>query len=340
MGQQEKESENTQADLGEIIIYQSEDGNSAIDVHLKDETVWLTLNQMGELFDRDKSVISRHLRNIFQAGELERDTTVAKNATVQTEGGRRVTRDIERYNLDAIISVGYRVNSKRGTQFRIWATAVLKEHIVRGYTLNQRRLVDKGSEEIRQMVSLLSNTLESQALINDEGRGVLDIINRYAKTWRLLLQYDEDNLPVPGKKHEVKSVLELDDARQAIAALKGKLLGRGEATDIFGHERDQGLAGILGAVQQTFGGQDLYASVEEKAAHLLYFVIKDHPFTDGNKRIGSFLFLLFLKANGLLGEGSFDSRALVALALLTAASDPGQKDLMVRLIVNLISERD
>ncbi|HEW79204.1 MAG TPA: hypothetical protein ENH34_04465, partial [Phycisphaerales bacterium] len=254
MGQQEKESENTQADLGEIIIYQSEDGNSAIDVHLKDETVWLTLNQMGELFDRDKSVISRHLRNIFQAGELERDTTVAKNATVQTEGGRRVTRDIERYNLDAIISVGYRVNSKRGTQFRIWATAVLKEHIVRGYTLNQRRLVDKGSEEIRQMVSLLSNTLESQALINDEGRGVLDIINRYAKTWRLLLQYDEDNLPVPGKKHEVKSVLELDDARQAIAALKGKLLGRGEATDIFGHERDQGLAGILGAVQQTFGG--------------------------------------------------------------------------------------
>lgn len=173
---------------------------------------------------------------------------------------------------------------------------------------------------------------------SDEDRAVLNIINRYAKTWQLLLQYDENNLPVPEKKHEATSVLEIDKARRAIAALKKDLAARGEATDLFGHERAHGLAGLIGAVQQSFGGQDLYPSVEEKAAHLLYFVIKDHPFTDGNKRIGSFLFMLFLQTNGLVdNERGFDNRALVALALLTAASESGQKELMIRLIMNLIA---
>jgi len=273
--------------LGKIILYQSEDGDTSVDVHLKDETVWLTLNQMAELLDRDKSVISRHLGNIFQTGELAREAVVAKNATTASDGK---TYQVDYYNLDAIISVGYRVNSKRGTQFRIWATTILKDHLLRGYSLNQRRLAEKGVEEVRQVLSLLAGILESHNLVSDEGLAVLEVVNRYARTWQLLLQYDENNLPAPETKHVTKSSLEIDKARQAIAA------------------------------------------------HLLYFVIKDHPFTDGNKRIGSFLFLLFLKKNDLLDQKSFSNRALVALALLTAASKPEQKELMVRLIVNLVTE--
>ncbi|PXF52748.1 MAG: hypothetical protein C4B58_16555 [Deltaproteobacteria bacterium] len=321
--------------LGKIILYQSEDGHTSMDVHLKDETVWLTLNQMAELLDRDKSVISRHLGNVFQTGELAREAVVAKNATTASDGK---TYQVDYYNLDAIISVGYRVNSKRGTQFRIWATTILKDHLVRGYSLNQRRLAEKGVEEVRQVLSLLAGTLESHNLVSDEGLAVLEVVNRYARTWQLLLQYDENNLPALETKHVAKSSLEIDKASQAIAALKKELMVRKEASEIFGQERGNALSGIIGAVQQTFGGKDLYSSVEEKAAHLLYFVIKDHPFTDGNKRIGSFLFLLFLKKNDLLDQKSFSNKALVALALLTAASEPGQKELMVRLIVNLISE--
>ena len=321
---------------GEIVLYQSEDGKSAIDVHLKDETVWLSLNQIAELFDRDKSVISRHLRNIFQTDELAKESVVAKNATTAADGK---TYQVEYYNLDAIISVGYRVNSIRGTQFRIWATRVLKEHLVRGISVNQRRLEERDTNEARQLLSLLSNTLEGHELVNDEGRAVLDIVNRYAGTWRLLLQYDEDKLPVPKAGHKAKAEFEIGKIRSAISSLKKELAAKGEATELFGQEREHGLAGIIGAVHQTFGGQDLYSSVEEKAAHLLYFVIKDHPFSDGNKRIGSLLFIYFLQINGLLDRLQFDNKALVALALLTAASDPGQKDLLVRLVMNLITEK-
>ena len=327
--------ESINPDLGKIILYQSEDGHTSMDVHLKDETVWLTLNQIAELLDRDKSVISRHLGNVFQTGELAREAVVAKNATTASDGK---TYQVDYYNLDAIISVGYRVNSKRGTQFRIWATTILKDHLVRGYSLNQRRLAEKGVEDVRQILSLLAGTLESHNLVSDEGLAVLEVVNRYARTWQLLLQYDENNLPALETKHVAKSGLEFDKASQAIAALKKELMVRKEASEIFGQERGNALSGIIGAVQQTFGGKDLYPSVEEKAAHLLYFVIKDHPFTDGNKRIGSFLFLLFLKKNDLLDQKSFSNKALVALALLTAASEPGQKELMIRLIVNLISE--
>ncbi|MEW6290831.1 MAG: virulence protein RhuM/Fic/DOC family protein [Thermodesulfobacteriota bacterium] len=338
MSEKTEKPEDMHADFGEVILYQSDEGKSALDVHLKDETVWLTLNQIADLFERDKSVISRHFRNVFQTGELVKEAVVAKNATVQSEGGRKVIRQVEYYNLDSIISVGYRVNSKRGTQFRIWASSVLKDHLVRGYSLNQRRLAEKGVDEVRQVLRLLATTLENHNLVSDEGRAVLEVVSRYARTWQLLLQYDEDRLPVPERKHDTRSVLEIDQVRQAIATLKNDLRTRGEATDLFGQEQGHGLAGLIGAVQQSFGGQDLYPSAEEKAANLLYFVIKDHPFTDGNKRIGSFLFLLFLQANGLLNAGSFDNRALVALALLTAASESGQKEILIRLIMNLIGE--
>lgn len=323
-----------QPDRGNIILYKSEDGQEAVYVHLADETVWLNQTQMTELFQRNKRTVSEHIRNVFREGELD-EKAVVRNFRTTADDGKSYQTNF--YNLDVIISVGYRVKSRRGTQFRIWATSVLKDHLVKGYTLNQRRLAEKGIHEAQQVLSLLANTLENQNLVNAEGLSVLNIVNRYAKTWQLLLQYDEDNLPPPDTKQVSSEVLGLEGARQAINSLKQELMAKMEATDLFGNERSDALAGIIGAIHQTFGGQDLYPSIEEKAANFLYFVIKDHPFTDGNKRIGSFLFLLFLQMNGLLGKKHFDNKALVALTLLTAASDPGQKDLLIRLIVSLLS---
>jgi prophage maintenance system killer protein len=305
--------------------------------------VWLTLNQMADLFGRDKSVVSRHLRNIFVTNELSRKATVAKNATVQIEGDREVTRTVEYYNLDAIISVGYRVNSKRGTQFRIWATQTLKDHLIRGYTLNERRLREKGLSEAEQAIQLLSRTLTRRNLVNDEGRGVLDVVSRYAKSWLLLKEYDEERLSVPTRRRPSRTSLDYPHARAAIEALKTHLLERGEATPLLGQERGEQFPALLGSIEQTFDGQPLYPSIEEKAAHLLYFVIKDHPFADGNKRIGSFLFILFLRENGYLedahGQIKINDNALVALALLIAESEPRNKELMIRLVMNLLVER-
>lgn len=317
---------------GEIILYQSKNGQVAMDVCLANDTVWLTQAQMVELFQRNQSVISRHVNNVFKEGELQRESNMQKMHIPNSD------KPVAFYNLDVIISVGYRVKSQHGTRFRIWATTILKEHLVKGYTLNQRRLAETGINEAQQVLALLSNTLDSHDLINDEGRLVLGIVNHYAKTWQLLLQYDEDNFPIAKTRQVPTTSFEIDEVRLAITSLKQDLDARGESTDIFGNERGDGLAGIIGAIQQTFGGQDLYPSIEEKAANLLYFVIKDHPFTDGNKRIGSFLFILFLQINGLLETKRFDNKALVALTLLTAASNPGQKDLLIRLIVNLLSE--
>ncbi|VAW34143.1 Putative DNA-binding protein in cluster with Type I restriction-modification system [hydrothermal vent metagenome] len=321
-------------ELGEIVLYQSEDGSSAIDVQLKDETVWLSRKEMAVLFDRDYKTISKHINNVFKEGELRKNSVVSKNATTGNDGK---TYQVEYYNLDVIISVGYRVKSQRGTQFRIWATSVLKDHLVRGFSVNQKRLAEKGTEEMQQVLSLLANTLDANQLVNDEGRAVLHIVNHYAKTWNLLLQYDEDALPLP-KVVAPNNLIELAEGQAAISTLKKELTAKGEATELFGQERGDGLNGIFGAIQQTFGGQDLYPGMAEKAANLLYFVIKDHPFSDGNKRIGTFLFLLFLKKNGCLDGCNFPDNALVALTLLTAASDPAQKDILVRLIVNLISK--
>lgn len=206
----------------EVILYQTEDGQSGIDVRLKDETVWLTLNQIAELFGRDKSVISRHLRNIFQSEELERSAVVAKNATTAADGK---SYQVDYYNLDAILSVGYRVNSKRGTQFRIWATTVLKQHLVQGYTLHQKRLAEKGTAEIRQVLDLLSSTLENHGLVSDDGRLVLSLVRNYARTWQLLWQYDEDSLPLP-KAGTTGRVPETEEVREAIASLRLNLLER------------------------------------------------------------------------------------------------------------------
>jgi prophage maintenance system killer protein len=330
---------------GEVLVYEAPDGEVRVDVRLERETVWLTLTQMAELFGRDKSVISRHLRNVFRSGELEREATVAKNATVQREGDREVTRDIESFNLDAIISAGFRVNSKRGTQFRIWATHTLREHLVRGYTLNERRLRERerGLAEIEQAVGLLARTLTSHELVSDEGRAVLEVVQQYTRAWRLLLEYDEERLAeAPARPVAPGEPLTLDDVRAAAATLREDLASRGQAGSLFGQERGDALAGILGAIEQTFGGEPLYPSAQVRAAHILYFVIKDHPFSDGNKRIGTLLFLEYLRRNGLLlradGNPRLAENAMVALALLIAESEAGHKDLMIRLVLNLLGD--
>ena len=332
-----------QDNKGEILIYKSLDGKAALEVRLHDETLWLNLNQLSSFFGRDKSVISRHINNITKTGELKRDSTVAFFATVQDEGGRQIERQIEYYNLDMIISVGYRVNSIRGTQFRIWATKILKDYIVKGYTLNQKRikeLKEKQLTEFEEAVSLIKKTIETKQLSSSETAGLLHVITDYANSWLLLQKYDEGKLEISRKTRSL-FVFEYDDAVQAINELKKNLITKKEASDLFGIERGEGLKSILGNISQTFGGEELYPSIEEKAAHLLYFIIKDHPFADGNKRIGSFLFIVFLARNKYLfkknGERKINDNALVALALLIAESAPKQKDIMIKLIMNFLA---
>jgi prophage maintenance system killer protein len=325
------------------VVYEAPDGEVRVDVRLERESVWLTQKQMADLFGTSTDNVGLHLKNVFSAGELVEAATTEDSSVVQKEGRRRVRRTLKRYNLDAILSVGYRVNSKRGTQFRIWATRTLREHLLRGYTLNERRLRERGLGEVEQAVELLAKTLTSRALVTEEGRAVLEIVQRYARAWRLLLDYDEEKLSDrPARPVAPRARLTLDEVRAAIAALKIELGGRGEAGALFGQERGEALSGVIGAIEQTFGAAPLYPNAQMRAAHLLYFVIKDHPFSDGNKRIGTLLFLEYLRRNGLLrrvdGSPSFADNAMVALALLVAESDPAQKDLMIRLVLNLIGD--
>jgi len=317
----------------EILVYEAPDGKVRVDVRLDRETVWLSLNQIAELFGRDKSVISRHLRNVFRSEELDRGAVVAKNATTAADGK---TYQVEYFNLDAILSVGYRVNSKRGTQFRIWATRTLREHLVRGYTLNEKRLAERGLKEARDTLDLLARTLKQQSLVDETGAAVLDLIKGYADTWRLLLEYDEDRLAAPPGSRPAVGVLDYATADAAIAEFRQELMARNEASELFGNPRGDALEGILGNIEQTMFGEPLYTSREQKAAHLLYFVVKDHPFSDGNKRIGSLLFLLYLKQEGM--AHALNPQALTALTLLIAESAPASKDLMIRLIMNLLAE--
>lgn len=325
---------------GEVVLYRARDGRVELDVRLERETVWLSLSQMAKLFGRDKSVVSRHLKNLFRTKELDRSSVVAENATTAADGK---TYQVEYFNLDAILSVGYRVNSKQGTQFRIWATQTLRDHLLRGYTLNEKRLRERGLDEAEQAIDLLSNTLKNQSLVTDQGRAVLDVVQRYTRAWRLLLEYDEDRLAtIPENPVAPSRELTLRDARAAIGDLRTSLASRNESSDLFGRERSDQLHGILGAIEQTFGGEALYTTAQGRAAHLLYFVIKDHPFSDGNKRIGTLLFLEYLRRNGLLlredGQPRLADTAMVALALLIAESNPKQKELMIRLVLNLLDD--
>ncbi|MCK9506466.1 MAG: virulence RhuM family protein [Porticoccaceae bacterium] len=322
-----------------IEIYQSEDGQVQLELRLEQESLWLTQAQMAELFATSTDNVSLHLKNIYAEQELGEEVTTEDFSVVRQEGKRQVQRSLKHYNLDAIISVGYRVSSSRATQFRIWATRTLKQHLVQGYTLNQRRLQERGIE-FEQAVCLLSRTLANQQLVNPEGEAVLSVISDYARSWSLLQGYDEQSLgELPNKQASMRALV-LDDALAAIAELKKTLIAKGEATELFGQLRGDGLASALATIEQGFGGELFYPNVASRAAHLLYFVIKNHPLADGNKRSGSFLFLWYLRINQHLlakpVEQLINDNTLVALALLVAESQPDQKELMIRLVEHFI----
>jgi len=316
--------------MNEIVIFEG-DGQS-VEVRLEGETLWLSLQQLADLFGRDKSVISRHLKNVFDTNELERSSVVAKNATTASDGK---TYQVEYFSLDAIISVGYRVNSTQATRFRQWATRVLREHLTQGYSLNEHRLARQGLDELTQAVDILGKTLARQELVTDIGREVVGLILGYARTWRLLLDYDEDKLALPAGSRPAKGVLAYAEARRALDALAAELKSRGEASELFARDRGDSLSAILGNIEQSMFDEPLYKTREERAAHLLYFVIKNHPFSDGNKRSGAFLFLLYLRQEGM--RLPLDEMGLTALTLLIAESDPKAKELMVRLVMNLLA---
>lgn len=320
-----------------LVIFKADSGAVTIQVKLDNDTVWLTLAQISELFGVQKPAIHKHIKNIYNTDELSRESTISNLEIVQTEGSRDVHRNLELYNLDVIIAIGYRVNSKRATQFRKWASCVLKEHLVQGYTFHQQRLYEKGLTDLQKAVDLLAQTLEKNVLVNDVGQGAVDIINLYAKTWNLLLAYDEDRLQAPSNLIESNVIIDFETILPAIDALKHNLIEKEEATPLFGQQRDEHLKALFGNIHQTFDDVFLYPSCMERAAHLLYFVIKDHPFVDGNKRIGSFLFLLYLNAQDP-SLCKITNSTLIALALLIAESDPTDKDLMIKLVMNLINK--
>lgn len=325
-----------------ITLYKTDDGQTALEVRIQTDTVWLNLNQIAELFKRDKSVISRHLRNIFKENELEKSSTVAFFATVQKEGGVEKTRDVEFFNLDVIISVGYRVNSKRGTQFRIWANKVLKEYLIQGYVINENRLKSQAAKvkELEKAVSMLSSIIGRKQLSADEATGLLKVITDYTYALDILDRYDRKELKIEGTSGKGTFQLNYEEAVSAIAAL-GKQMGN---AGLFGKQKDDSLKSSLNTIYQTFDGRELYPSIEEKAANLLYFVVKNHSFIDGNKRIAAFLFLWFLEKNSILyrpdNSRRLSDNALVALTLLIAESRPEERDTIVKVVVNLINKKN
>ena len=319
-----------------VQLFTAADGQVQLSVSIDKETVWLTQEQMGHLFERERSVITKHIRNVFAEGELARESVCAKFAHTAADGK---IYQVDYYNLDVIISVGYRVKSRRGVQFRQWATRTLKEHLVQGYTLNQRRLAERGIE-FEQALALLSRTLANQQLVNADGAAVLAVIADYARSWSLLQAYDEQSLSGQTGQQSGMRTLHLDEVLSAVAQLKAALIAKGEATALFGQLRGDGLASSIATIEQGFGDELFYPNVASRAAHLLYFVIKNHPLSDGNKRTGSFLFLWYLQLNQhLLAKPVaqlINDNTLVALALLVAESAPDQKALMVRLIEQFV----
>jgi len=321
--------------MSEIIIY--EDGNVKLETTVEGETIWLNQKQLCELFGRDKSVISRHIRNIFKEEELMQESVVAKNATTANDGK---TYQVDYYNLDMIIALGYRVNSKQATRFRIWATKILKEYLLKGYAIDQKRLQEQKLKELDQTIKMIRQAVANQELSTTEAKGFVEIIGEYAKSWALLQGYDEQSLEELKGHTQERFILDYDEAKEAIAKLKATLIAKGEATELFGHEKAGEFKGNLLNIYQSFGGQCLLPSIEAKAANLLYYIVKGHPFNDGNKRIGAYLFILFLHKNGILydknGKAIINDNALASLTLLVAQSDPSQKETMIKLIMNML----
>lgn len=320
--------------MSDIAIYTNSSGH--VEVTIEQDSVWLNLNQLSLLFQRDKSVISRHIRNIFIEHELERVSVVANFATTANDGKNY---QVEHFNLDVIISIGYRVKSQEGVRFRQWATRLLQQHLTQGYTLNQQRL-QENSHALEAALRLVKRTAESQALTLETGRGLVDIITRYTHTFLWLQRYDEGLLSEPTGIIGGQ-LAPLDVARHAISVLKSNLIAKDEASPLFGIERDEGLAAIWGNLEQSIFGEAAYPSIEAKAAHLLYFIIKNHPLTDGNKRTAAFLFVDFLHRNQRLfdenGSPIINDIGLAALALLVAESRPDDKDILIKLIMTMLS---
>ncbi len=323
-----------------IIIYQTEDGQTRIDVRLVNDTVWLTQAQMAELFQTDRTSIVRHINNIYKVNELERSSTCAKIAQVQTEGRRQVRRVIPYFNLDMIISVGYRVNSKRGIKFRQWANRVIKDYLIKGYAINER-LRHEQLGELRQLVGMLGRTIQSQPLLStDESQALFDVVTDYTYALDTLDNYDYQRLTIEKTTQEERFHATYENAIREINTLREKFGG----STLFGNEKDDSFHSSIGQIYQTFGGEELYPSVEEKAAMLLYLVTKNHSFSDGNKRIAATLFLWFLNNNGILynkdGSKRIADNTLVALALMIAESRTEEKDVMVKVVVNLINQNN
>jgi prophage maintenance system killer protein len=326
----------------EIKIYQTVDGQTKIDVKFDNETVWLSQKQMAQLFEKDSDTIGLHLRNIYQSGELEELSTTEESSVVQQEGKRQIKRKIKLYNLDAIISVGYRVNSKRGIQFRIWANKLIKEYLLKGFVIDNKRLIQQNNQlkELQTSVKILGDSMRFEELTNNESVGLLTIITKYAYALDVLDQYDYQRLEISNTSGKELYQLTYDEAMAQIKLVK-KFHGN---SNLFGREKDDSFKSSISTIYQTFDGIDLYPSIEEKAANLLYLITKNHSFSDGNKRIAAFLFLYFLERNGLLfdekGNKRIADNTLVALTLMIAVSKPDEKDIMTKVIVNLINKNN
>ncbi len=320
--------------MTDIAIYQAEGGE--VVVRLQGETVWLRQEQMTQLFGRERSVITKHIRNVFAEDELEEKSNVQNLHIAGSD------KPVKFYNLDVIISVGYRVKSVQGTRFRQWATTVLRQHLTQGYSLNRQRL-ETNAQELEAALLLVGKIAQNPELPQDAGRGLLDVVTRYARTFLLLQRYDEGLLTDPPQQSG-GTLPTAAQARTALAQLKADLMQRGEATNLFARDRSDGLDALLGNLDQSVFGEPAYPTVETKAAHLLYFVIKNHPFADGNKRSGAFLFVDFLARNGRLMDGNdqpvINDIGLAALALLVAESAPDQKETLIRLIMNMLARQD
>jgi prophage maintenance system killer protein len=324
--------EETAGYAGSIVIYNAPDGSFDMEVRLEKETIWLSQKQMAGLFATERSVITKHLRNIFRSGELSRQAVSAKFAHTASDGKKY---QVDFFNLDAIISVGYRVNSRRGTQFRMWATQILREHILKGYSVNERRL-----KELRQSIRLIGKALDTHDMSSDQARALLHVVTDYERALDILDDYDHQRLYGRTLPYVEAVGIRYDEAVRIIDQMRRRF----NASELFGREKDDSLRSSLAAIMQTFDGEDLYPALEEKAAHLLYFLVKNHSFVDGNKRIAAALFLCFMEKNGRLYSGDGVKRiadaTLVAMTLLIAESDPLQKDILTRILANLLHEGD
>ncbi|MEK6646500.1 MAG: virulence protein RhuM/Fic/DOC family protein [Candidatus Firestonebacteria bacterium] len=314
---------------GQIVLYKNK-----LEVKLEKETVWLTQKQMSELFNKGVSTINEHIKNIFIEGELT-ENSVIRNFRITASDGKIY--DTNFYNLDVIISVGYRVKSKQGTQFRIWATNVLRKHLVNGYTINEKRLkvAEHKYQELQNSLKLLGNVISFES-VSDETKGLITVISQYSRALDILDDYDNNHLPIPKGTKRLKYALAYEDARTIISEIRKKL----KSSPFFGQEKDKSFQSSLETIYQTFGGKDVYPTVEEKSANLLYFIVKNHSFVDGNKRIAAILFISFLQKNNILlrkdGSRRIDENALVALTLMVASSKSSEKEIMIKVILNLL----